>query len=188
MVMKWYVIHTQSGFESKLKFAIEEMVRQKNASEKIGEIVVPEIEVEEIKEGKKKKVIKNLYPGYIFIQMDYSEEAWFLIKDIAFARKPAFIGERKRFTKDLIKPSSISEREIDNIKKIMAEGEIKGIASDISYEKGEMVLVKDGPFAGFKAVIDEVKDGKEKLEVLVNIFGRSTPVEVSFSQVEKVED
>jgi len=188
MTMKWYVIHTQSGYEGKLKDAIFAMAKNKGMSDFFGEIIVPEVEVEELKDGKKKKVVKNLYPGYIFIQMNYTEDSWFLVKNIAFIRKPAFVGERKRFEKkNISKPTPISLAEIQKIRNVMEAGEVK-ISAELSFEKGEMVIVKDGPFAGFKAVVDDVKDGKEKLEVLVNIFGRSTPVELSYSQVEKVDD
>ncbi len=188
MAMRWYAIHTQSGYEAKLKNAIENLVKEKSMQQFFGEIVVPEIEIEEKKGDKKKKVKKNLYPGYIFLQMDYTDEAWLLVKSIAFIRKPAFVGERKKYNKDAgVKPTSISQDEIERIKQMMEAGEIK-TARDISFEKGEMILIKDGAFAGFKAVIDDVKEQKEKLDVLVNIFGRSTPVELSFSQVEKIED
>lgn len=188
MSMKWYVIHTQSGYESKLKIAIENLAKEKKLQKYFGEIIVPEVEIEEKKNGKKKLVKKNLYPGYVFIEMDYNDEAWFLVKSVAFTRKPAFVGERKRFNqKGEARPSPITQAEIERIKKMIEDGEIK-TTRDISFEKGEMILIKDGPFAGFKAIIDDVKEGKEKLDVLVNIFGRSTPVELNFSQVEKVED
>jgi len=186
--MKWYAIHTQSGHENKLKNAIENLVKEKKMGDSFGEIIVPEVEIEEKKNGKKKVVKKNLYPGYLFVEMEYSEEALLLIKSLAFSRKPQFIGERKRFSKKSFSaPSPISAVEIAKIKQKIEEGDV-ATASGLSYEKGEMILIKEGPFAGFKAVIDEVKEGKEKLDVLVNIFGRSTPVELNFSQVEKVED
>lgn len=186
--MKWYAIHTQSGQENKLRTAILKIVEDRKMQESFGEIIVPEIEIEEKKGEKKRKIKKNLYPGYIFIQMEYSDDAWLLIKSVAFIRKPAFVGERKRFDKDAgVKPTPITTTEIERIRKMMQDGEIK-TAREITFEKGEMILIKDGAFAGFKAVIDDVKEGKEKLDVLVNIFGRSTPVELSFSQVEKIED
>jgi len=187
--MKWYVIHTQSGHENKLKNAIEATVAAEGMQDKFGEILVPEVEIEESKGGKKKVIKRNYYPGYIFIEMDYDEFSWALVKGVAMARKPAFIGERKRFTKkDVInKPVPVRDTEIAKIRQIIEEGDA-GITSELVYEKGEVILIKEGPFEGFKAVIDEVKEQKEKLDVLVNIFGRSTPVELSFSQVEKVED
>ncbi len=188
--MKWYAIHTQSGYENKLKEAIETLVASKGMESCFGEIIIPEVEIEEIKDGKKKMVRRNVYPGYIFIQMEYTEESWFLIKNVAFMRKPAFVGERKRFSSKKaqeVEPTPVTLSEIMRVKKMMEDGEVKS-SSDVIFEKGEMVLIKDGAFAGFKAVVDEVKDGKDKLEVLVNIFGRSTPVELSFSQVEKVEE
>jgi len=187
--MKWYAIHTQSGQENKLRNAILKIVGDRKMQEHFGEIIVPEIEIEEKKGDKKRKVRKNLYPGYVFIQMRYSEETWLLVKSVAFIRKPAFVGERKKFTKKGagVKPTPISVAEIERIKRMMQEGEIK-TARVITFEKGEMILIKDGAFAGFKAVIDDIKEGKDKMDVLVNIFGRSTPVELNFSQVEKVED
>lgn len=186
--MKWYAIHTQSGQENKLRNAILKIVADRKMQDHFGEIIVPEVEIEEKKGDKKRKVKKNLYPGYVFIQMHYSDEAWLLIKSVAFIRKPAFVGEKKRFDKNAgIKPTPITAAEIERIRKMMQDGEIKKV-HEISFEKGETILIKDGAFAGFKAVIDDIKEGKEKLDVLVNIFGRSTPVELSFSQVEKVED
>ena len=190
--MKWYVIHTQSGEEGKLKTAIERLIEEKGMQNSFGEIIVPEVEIEEKKDGKVKVVKKNLYPGYVFIQMEFSEDALLLVKEVPFSRKPLFIGEKKRFQtpkqkQNFAMPMIITEAEIQKIKRMLEEGEVSGSSSTM-YEKGEMILIKDGPFAGFKAVIDDVKEGKEKLEVLVNIFGRSTPVELNFSQVEKVED
>ncbi|MGI6393950.1 MAG: transcription termination/antitermination protein NusG [bacterium] len=189
--MKWYAIHTQSGHENKLKNAILQAVTNQKMEEFFGEIIVPEVEVEEKKDGKKRVVRKNLYPGYIFLQMKYTDESILLIKGIAFGRRPMLIGERKRFAKqksgDVSLPSPISEQEIANIKRMIEDGQVV-VAPEMMFEKGEMILIKDGPFAGFKAVIDDVKEGKEKLDVLVNIFGRSTPVELNFSQVERVED
>lgn len=190
--MKWYAIHTQSGHENRLKQAIEQLVAEKEMGDYFGEIIVPEVEVEKKKEGKKRVIKKNLYPGYIFLQMEFSEDALLLIKSVAFARKPLFIGERKRFQtskqkQNVSEPTIISEAEIQKIKKMIEEGVVSP-SSAVMYEKGEMILIKDGPFTGFKAVIDDVKESKEKLGVLVNIFGRSTPVELNFSQVEKIED
>ncbi len=186
--MEWYAIHTQTGQENKLRNAILKIIADRKMQDHFGEIIVPEIEIEEKRGEKKRKVKKNLYPGYVFIQMSYSEEAWLLVKSVAFIKKPAFVGERKRFSKDAIaKPTPISAAEIERIKRMMEEGEIKTVRV-VTFEKGETVLIKDGAFAGFKAVVDDIKEGKEKLDVLVNIFGRSTPVELSFSQVEKVED
>ncbi len=187
--MKWYAIHTQTGQENRLRNAILKVIADRKMQDRFGEIIVPEIEIEEKKGDKKRKVKKNLYPGYVFVQMHYSEEAWLLIKSVEFIRKPALVGERKRFSKKdaEIKPTPISAAEIERIKRMMQEGEIR-TARVVTFEKGETVLIKDGAFAGFKAVIDDIKEGKERMDVLVNIFGRSTPVELSFSQVEKIED
>ncbi len=187
--MKWYVIHTQSGHENKLREAIRSAVEREGMQDKFGEILVAEIEVEESKGGRKRKLKKNYYPGYIFIEMEYNEHTWALVKNVAMMRKPAFIGERRRFAKKNVvsKPMPVAPDEIARVRRILEEGDVV-IASDIVFEKGEVVLIKDGPFEGFKAVVDEIKEQKERLEVLVNIFGRSTPVELSFSQVEKVED
>ncbi len=187
--MKWYAIHTQSGHENKLKQAIENLIKEKGMETFFGEIIVPEVEVEVKKDGKKKIQKKNLYPGYIFIQMEYTEDSWLLLKSVPFMRKPALIGEKRRHAGkgSFVEPKSVSEAEVAKIKQMIEEGGVSTV-SKIMFEKGEMVLIKEGPFANFKAVIDDVKEGKEKLDVLVNIFGRSTPVELNFSQVEKVED
>ena len=189
MSMKWYILSTKAGDENKLKLAIERLIAEKGMQDFFGEILVPEVEREEKKDGKLKVVKKNFYPGYLFIQMDFTEDALILIKSVPFARKPLFVGETKKYkaTKGWVVPPAVSEAEIQNMKKRLEEGAVSGSSSTM-YEKGETILIKDGPFAGFKALIDDVKEGKEKLEVLVNIFGRSTPVELNFSQVEKVED
>lgn len=184
--MRWYAIHTQTGQENKLRNALLKVIEDKKMQEHFGEIIVPEIEVEEKKGEKKRKVKKNLYPGYVFIQMKYSQEVWILVKSVAFVRKPIFVGERKRFAKES-EPTPISTAEIERIKRMMQEGEVK-TARVLTFERGETVLIKEGAFAGFKAVIDDIKEEKEKMDVLVNIFGRSTPVELSFSQVEKIEE
>jgi len=189
--MKWYILSTKAGDEQKLKLAIERLIAEKDMQASFGEILIPEVEREEKKDGKMKIVKKNFYPGYLFIQMDFSEETLLLVKSVPFSRKPLFVGETKRYKtakkQSWTIPQSVPEAEIQNMKKRLEEGAVSGSASTI-YEKGETILIKDGPFAGFKALIDDVKEGKEKLEVLVNIFGRSTPVELNFSQVEKVED
>jgi len=184
--MKWYAIHTQTGHENKLRNALLKVIEDRRMQEHFGEIIVPEIEVEEKKGDKKHKVKRNLYPGYVFVQMNYSQEAWLLVKSVAFIRKPAFVGERKRFAKDS-EPTPISAAEVERIKRMMQEGEVK-TARTLTFERGETILIKEGAFAGFKAVIDDIKEEKEKMDVLVNIFGRSTPVELSFSQVEKIEE
>ena len=188
--MKWYILSTKAGDENKLQLAIEHLIAEKGMEDFFGEILVPEVEREEKKDGKVKMVKKNFYPGYVFIQMNFTEDALILVKSVPFARKPLFVGETKRYKsgkQGWVVPPAVSESEIQNMKKRLEEGAVSG-ASSTMYEKGETILIKDGPFAGFKALIDDVKEGKEKLEVLVNIFGRSTPVELNFSQVEKVED
>ena len=187
--MKWYILSTKAGDEQKLKLAIERLIAEKEMQASFGEILIPEVEREEKKDGKVKIVKKNFYPGYLFIQMDFTEESLLLVKSVPFSRKPLFVGEMKRYQsqKGWSVPQSVSEAEIQNMKKRLEEGAVSDSATTM-YEKGETILIKDGPFAGFKALIDDVKEGKEKLEVLVNIFGRSTPVELNFSQVEKIED
>ena len=190
--MKWYILSTKAGDEQKLKVAIERLIAEQGMQDSFGEILIPEVEREEKKDGKVKIIKKNFYPGYLFIQMNFTEESLLLVKSVPFARKPLFVGETKRYKTQKQKqgwaiPQSVSEAEIQNMKKRLEEGAVSGSTSTM-YEKGETILIKDGPFAGFKALIDDVKEGKEKLEVLVNIFGRSTPVELNFSQVEKVED
>ena len=189
--MKWYILSTKAGDEQKLKLAIERLIAEQGMQDSFGEILIPEVEREEKKDGKIKIVKKNFYPGYLFIQMNFTEEALLLVKSVPFARKPLFVGEMKRYQglkqKGWTVPQAVSEVEIQNMKKRLEEGAVSDSATTM-YEKGETILIKDGPFAGFKALIDDVKEGKEKLEVLVNIFGRSTPVELNFSQVEKVED
>ena len=163
--MKWYILSTKAGDEQKLKLAIERLIAEKEMQDSFGEILIPEVEREEKKDGKLKIVKKNFYPGYLFIQMNFSEEALLLVKSVPFSRKPLFVGEMKRYQglkqKGWIVPQSVPESEIQNMKKRLEEGAISGSTSTM-YEKGETILIKDGPFAGFKALIDDVTEGKEK--------------------------
>ncbi|MFO7735595.1 MAG: transcription termination/antitermination protein NusG [bacterium] len=188
--MKWYVVHTQPGQEQKLKAALEKLIKDKNLEDKFGEILISEIEVEsKDKNGKIRKRSKNLYSGYVFIEMEYDDESWALVKDVYFQRKPIFVGERKRFAKSnkVNKPMPVPPDQIAKIKKILEDGSIEEY-QEVSFEVGENVTISEGAFSGFKAVIDTVNESKETLKVMVNVLGRSTPVEVGFSQVEKEED
>ena len=172
----WYVIHTYSGFEQKVKTSLEEQFGRSLFKEALGEIVIPVEDVVEIRKGKKKISSKKFFPGYVLISVDMSQDIWYMIKNTA--KVTGFLGSGG-------KPVPLSEEEVKTIK-----GQISGESSllrpKFSFEKGESVRVIDGPFLNFNGSVDEVNQEKGKVRVMVSIFGRATPVELEFSQVESV--
>ena len=172
----WYVIHTYSGFEQKVKTSLEEQFGRSLFKEALGEIVIPVEDVVEIRKGKKKISSKKFFPGYVLISVDMSQDIWYMIKNTA--KVTGFLGGGG-------KPVPLSEEEVTTIK-----GQISGETSQprpkFSFEKGESVRVIDGPFINFNGTIDEVNQEKGKVKVMVSIFGRATPVELEFPQVESV--
>ena len=172
----WYVIHTYSGFEQKVKTSLEEQFGRSLCKEALGEIVIPVEDVVEIRKGKKKVSSKKFFPGYVLISVDMSQDIWYMIKNTA--KVTGFLGSGG-------KPVPLSEEEVKTIK-----GQISGESSllrpKFSFEKGESVRVIDGPFLNFNGSVDEVNQEKGKVRVMVSIFGRATPVELEFSQVESV--
>jgi len=174
--MAWYVVQTPSGFEGKAKTALEERIRVAKKNKFFLDIVVPEENVVELKNGKKTTMKKRVFPGYILIKMILTEETWHIVKDTP--KITGFVGDR-------LKPTPVSEEEVQKMTNRMIEGQSKP-RPRISFEDGETVRVVDGPFANFSGVIEEVSPDKGKLKVLVSIFGRSTPVELDFIQVEKI--
>jgi transcriptional antiterminator NusG len=175
MTQKWYVVHTYSGFENRAKQNLEERVKNLGKADYFASILVPTETVVELVKGKKKTSQRKIFPGYILVQMDLNEETWHIVKDT-----PKITG----FAGDSTKPSPISEREVEEILSSMKEGVSKA-KPKISFNVGDNVRVIDGPFVNFIGTIEEVKPEKRKLKVLVSIFGRSTPVELDFIQVEK---
>lgn len=176
MSKRWYVVHAYSGYEKSVMRALVDRVRMKGMEDYFGEILVPTEEVVEIRAGQKRKSERKFYPGYVLVQMEMNDETWHLVKSTP--RVMGFIGG----TAD--KPAPITEKEADAILQRVQDG-VEQPRPKTLYEPGEMVRVVDGPFADFSGVVEEVNYAKSKLQVAVTIFGRSTPVELDFGQVEK---
>ncbi len=177
MALRWYVVHAYSNFEKKVKLAIEEKIELEGMQEHFGKILVPTEEVVEMRMGQQRKSERKFYPGYVLIQMELTDETWHLVKDIP--RVLGFIGG----TSD--KPAPISDKEADAILNRVEEG-VNKPRPKVLFEVGEMLRVTDGPFKDFNGNIEEVNYDKNRLKVSVLIFGRSTPVELEFGQVEKL--
>jgi len=176
MAMRWYVIHVYSGFEKKVASSIREQAEQKGLVDRFEEILVPTEEVQEVKRGAKILSERKFFPGYVLIKMDLSDETWHLVKNTA--KVTGFLGGKGR-------PSPISEVEASRIMRQVQEG-IERPKPSITFEIGEQVRVSDGPFTSFNGFVEEVDEEKARLKVAVSIFGRATPVELEYSQVEKL--
>ncbi len=174
MGKKWYIVHTYSGFEEKVKAAIEEKIKLKGIENKISRILIPSERIMQVKGKKKKETEKKFYPGYIMVEMDLDDETWYLIKNIN--RVTGFVGGAK--------PVELPQEEVDAILQQIEKGPMVTIKSQ--FEKGDNVKIIDGPFTNFVGYVDEVDMDHGRLRVMVSIFGRQTPVELSFSQAEKV--
>jgi len=175
MASRWYVIHVYSGFEKKVASAIREQAEQKGLAERFDEILVPTEEVVEVKRGARVSSERKIFPGYVLIKMDLDDETWHLVKNTA--KVTGFLGGRG-------KPLPISDAEAARIIHQMQEG-VERPRPSITFEIGEQVRVSDGPFTSFNGVVEEVDEEKSRVKVAVSIFGRATPVELDFSQVEK---
>ena len=176
MASRWYVIHVYSGFEKKVASAIREQAEQKGVADRFEEILVPTEEVVEVKRGAKVSSERKIFPGYVLIKMDLDDETWHLVKNTA--KVTGFLGGRG-------KPLPISDAEAARIIHQMQEG-IERPKPSITFEIGEQVRVSDGPFTSFNGVVEDVDEEKSRVKVAVSIFGRATPVELEYSQVEKV--
>src|SRR5580765_8636387 len=176
MENRWYVIHVYSGFEKKVAQAIREQAEQKGMAERFEQILVPTEEVIEVKRGAKVSSERKFFPGYVLVKMDLDDATWHLVKNTA--KVTGFLGGRGR-------PSPISEAEASRIMRQVQEG-IERPKPSITFEIGEQVRVSDGPFTSFNGVVEEVDEEKSRIKVAVSIFGRATPVELEYSQVEKV--
>lgn len=172
---RWYVINVYAGFEKKVVQAIQEQAEKKGLTDRFEEMLVPSEEVVEIKRGTKVNVEKNYLPGYVLIKMRLDDEAWHLVRHTA--RVTSFLGAKG-------KPAPISEVEVNRIMK-QVQDSIEKPRHSITYEIGEQVKVSDGPFTSFSGLVEEVDNEKGRLKVSVMIFGRPTPVELEFGQVEK---
>lgn len=173
---RWYVIHVYSGFENYVIRALRERIRIKGLEEQFGEIIVPTEEVIEMRAGQKRKSERKFFPGYVLLQMAMDETTWHLVRNVP--RVLGFIGGTAE------KPAPISDKEAASILRRVEEGENKP-KPKVLFEPGEMVRVTEGPFADFNGVVEDVNYEKSRLRVSVLIFGRSTPVELEFGQVEK---
>lgn len=176
MAKRWYVVHAYSGFEKQVKQSLIEHVARSGLQDKFGEILVPTEEVVEMREGQKRKSERKFFPGYVLVHMEMDEETWHLVKNVP--KVMGFIGG----TSD--KPAPITDREADSILQRIQEG-VEKPKPKVLFEPGEVVRVTDGPFNDFNGVVEEVNYEKSRLRVAVLIFGRSTPVELEFGQVEK---
>lgn len=173
---RWYIIHTYSGYENNVVKALQERIKLKNLDEKFGEIIVPTEEVVEMRAGQKRKSERKFFPGYVLIQMEMNDSTWHLVRSVP--RLLGFIGGTAE------KPAPISNKEAALILQRVEEGETKP-KPKVLFEPGELVRVIEGPFADFNGVVEDVNYEKSRLRVSVLIFGRSTPVELEFGQVEK---
>jgi len=176
MALHWYVVHAYSGFESQVKRALEERIKLKGMEDQFGEILVPTEEVVEMKDGQKRKSERKFFPGYVLVQMEMNDDTWHLVKDVP--KVLGFIGG----TGD--RPAPISNREAEAILQRIQEG-VEKPRPKVLFEPGEVVRVIDGPFNDFTGVVEDVDYEKSRLKVSVLIFGRSTPVDLEFGQVEK---
>ena len=176
MAMRWYVVQAHSGFEHQVKRALEDRIARMDLAEKFGEILVPTEEVVEMRDGQKRRSERKFFPGYVLVHMEMDDDSWHLIKGCP--RVLGFVGG----TSD--RPAPISDKEADAILHRIQEGVDKP-RPKVLYEPGEVVRVTDGPFNDFNGVVEEVNYDKSRLRVAVLIFGRSTPVELEFAQVEK---
>ena len=172
---KWYIVHTQTGYEDRVKTNLENRLKNIPIKEQVSQILIPTEKVSEIRDGKKKISERKVFPGYVFIEMELTEESWYLVRNTQGIT--GFIGPGSR-------PQALKESEIDNILRQAEEKKERPIPK-IAFEIGESVRIKEGPFTNFNGTIEEVNPVKQKLKAKVSIFGRSTPVELEYWQVEK---
>ncbi len=174
--MKWYIVHTYSGFEKKVKESLESRVQAFGLEGKIGKVLIPTEPVTEIRGGKKYTVERMFYPGYVLVQMDMDDHVWHVVKNTP--RVTGFVGTGQQ-------PTPLSQEEVNQIVYRVDVSKDRPRIK-VKFEKSETVRIIDGPFANFNGTVDEVNEDRETLKVMVTIFGRATPVELEFNQVEKV--
>ncbi len=173
--LKWYIVNTQTSCEALAKASIEERVRSLKMDERFGQILIPSENVVELVKGKKATRSRKFFPGYIFVQMDLTDETWHLVKNAA--KVTGFVGSK-------VKPPEVPEEEVLRVTKQMEMGAEK-VQPKVKFTVGENVTVIDGPFSSFNGTVEEINQEKGKVKVLVSIFGRPTPVELDFVQVER---
>lgn len=176
MAARWYVIHVYSGFEKKVAQTIKEQAQIKGMASLIEDVMVPTDSVVEMRKNKKVSAERKFFPGYVLVKMEMTDESWHLVKNTP--KVTAFLGDKT-------KPQPITDREADRLINQVKEG-IEKPKPAITFEVGEQVRVSDGPFTSFNGVVEEIDDEKSRLKVSVSIFGRPTPVELEYTQVEKV--
>jgi len=174
-VKSWYIVHTYSGFENKVKESLEERVKAYNLEAKVGEVLIPTEDVVEMRAGKKVVTSKRFFPGYILVEMDMTDDAWHVVKNTP--KVTGFVGAGA-------KPTPLSKEEVEQILTQVKTAAEKP-KPKYMFEKGEQVRINEGPFTSFNGVVDDVNLDKNTLKVMVTIFGRATPVELDFVQVEK---
>ena len=176
----WYVVHTYAGYENKVKSNLESRIASMNMEERIFEVVIPLEDVVEFKNGKKQVVSKKVFPGYLLVRVDLDDDSWYVVRNTPGVT--GFVGLGAR-------PTPLSRREVENILQVKGGTEAEATKKSrprLEYEIGESVRVREGPFADFTGTISEINEDQLKLKVLVNIFGRETPVELEFAQVAKL--
>ena len=173
--MKWYIVHTYSGHENKAKLTLLERVRNNNLTDYFGDVLVPTESVMELVKGQRRTTTRKFFPGYMFVQMVLDDRTFTLVKNTP--KITGFLGGTK--------PTPVPEREITGLQTTVTEGKQPKPRAKVTFEVGDSVRVVEGPFANFSAKIEEVKPDKQKVKVSVSIFGRATPVELDFTQVEK---
>ncbi|HMM55445.1 MAG TPA: transcription termination/antitermination protein NusG [Candidatus Desulfobacillus sp.] len=176
MTKRWYVVHAYSGFEKSVQRALADRIRRAGMEDRFGQILVPVEEVVEMKSGQKNISERKFFPGYVLVEMEMNDDTWHLVKNTS--KVTGFVGGTAT------KPTPISDKEVAKIMQQMQEG-VEKPKPKVLYDIGEMVRVKEGPFTDFNGTVEDINYEKSKLRVAVTIFGRSTPVELEFSQVEK---
>jgi len=177
MAKQWYVVHAYSGFVKQVQRSLNERIARAGMEDMFGEVLVPTEEVVEMKKGVKRKSERKFFPGYVLVEMEMNEDSWHLVKDVP--KVMGFIGGKQD------RPAAISQKEADAIINRVAEG-IDKPRPKVLFEPGELIRVTDGPFNDFNGTVEEINYEKSRLRVAVSIFGRSTPVELDFQQVEKL--
>ena len=177
MSKRWYVVHAYSGFEKSVQRALIERVARNGMQDAFGRILVPVEEVVELRSGQKSISERKFFPGYVLVEMDMNDETWHLVKSTP--KVTGFVGGTAN------KPTPISEKEVEKIMQQMQEG-VERPKPSVTFEIGEAVRVADGPFASFNGTVEEIDEQRSRVKVAVSIFGRATPVELEYSQVEKL--
>jgi transcriptional antiterminator NusG len=175
MIKEWYVIHTYSGYENKVKTVLEERIKSFGKEEFFGEILVPTENVVELVKGEKKTSTRKFFPGYILVNMELNDETWHMVRNTP--KVTGFIGGGSR-------PTPIPDEDVKEIMNQISEGTLRP-KPKVTFDKGDSIRIIDGPFVNFNGIVEEVKPDKGRLKVLVSIFGRETPLELEFLQVKK---